>query len=512
MDIHELSVIYEEIGDKNREYIKELPPLPNLEVGLICLYEDENCKSLVDCSIIRRCRKRNICRIYNLQQETFEESIWLDHICSFLPSFLPSDCVLWYCTDDTEIPLECGFSNPYFCSYDPFGVSVTQKIALSKLNDPMFQTNIRNRYTGNDVDHRVFQNRRTSPTIENKSLFNYCTKHMDDNEITLDIRFDQDDLIYLRSLIYGGRTVNEDGSISQKEVSGTLHLEYNGKDFDLKLDNTKNFNAHDEESVRFVHGLVNFHTHPLDVYNNYEVELMYPSPADYISILIFLLQKYPFEDMECVISPLLFSCVITVEGIYIISLNKNYCSQEDKEYLRNMICVKSYGIYDLKQSVKDSINSKKDGISGFIYGKGNNYRQFYDTDSKYIGDPLDHPLGYKQVGGFDYDTTKQNRKEDQLTHFPEVFEENGFEYNRSEQAAKDYCLKINRRELVTDVKFKKGPVLHVKFMTYEEAESNNMKIHANKISTKHLPSQLLLSQDIIDNLNIFLNHKYQQEK
>ena len=183
---------------------------------------------------------------------------------------------------------------------------------------------------------------------------------------------------------------------------------------------------------------------------------------------------------------MLFSCVVTME-VYIVSLNKNYCNQVDKDYLRGMICDKREGFYDLKQSVKDSINSKDKGLSGYFYGKSRDSKNFYSTHCKYIGDPEDHPLGYQQIGGFDYDTFKHNRKEDQLTHFPEVLQKGEFEYNRIEQAAKDYCDKINRRELVTGTKFRKGPVIQVQFMTYEELESKSFKITTSNMGSDYMP-------------------------
>ena len=303
MDIEKFSIIYEEINEKNKVFVEHLEKNKNLDIGLICFYPDDSDK-IIDHNIVKRCKTRNICRIYRSEKKFFAERKWLPYICKAIIGFLPSDCVIWYCTDDPDMAIQIGFSDPYFCTYDPFGEKVYEKVAVSKINDPMFQTNLRTRYNGNDTDPTIFQSKRVSPTIENRSLFKFCRKNLDVKQnIDLKIHFDTEDLMYLRSLVYGGRTVNEDGTTSQKEVSGTLFLDYNGKDFDLKIDKTKNFNAHDEEKVRFVYGLINFHTHPMDVYNSYDVELMYPSPTDYISILTFLMQKYCFEEKCSLLSP-----------------------------------------------------------------------------------------------------------------------------------------------------------------------------------------------------------------
>jgi hypothetical protein len=245
-------------------------------------------------------------------------------------------------------------------------------------------------------------------------------------------------------------------------------------------------------------------SHPSDVYDSHDVDMMYPSPGDYISILTLMMQEYPFEKPGgALASPLLFSCIVTVEGIYIVSLNKNYCLQRDRNKLREVICEDKGSFYDLKQSVKDSINSKCKGESGFIYGKNGDH--YFDTHCKYIGDPEDHPLGYRQIGGFDYDTYRHNRREEQVTHFPESLEVNGTEYNRLEQAARDYCLKINRRELVTDVKFKKGPVLNVQFKTYTELSESYFKVNVCTNESKYMPRQVLLDQETLDNIKVFFN-------
>lgn len=506
MNIEKFSIIYEEINEKNKVFVEHLEKNKYLDIGLVSFYLEDS-DDITDYCIVKRCKRRNVCRIYALENNSFKEEDWLPYICSAALGFLPADCIIWYCAEDYIIALGCGFGDPYFCNCDPFGESVSETVAVCKINDPDFQTNLRKRYTGNDTDPTIFQSRRISPTIENNSLFDFCRKNMDtDDPIELKIRFDIEDLNYLRSLVFGGRTVNEDGTTTQKEVSGTMFLDYNGRDFDLKIDKSKNFNAHDEEKVRFVNGLINFHTHPLDVYNSYNVELMYPSPTDYVSILTFLMQRHCFEERSKLISPLLFSCVVTVEGIYIISLNKNYCNQKDRDYLREMICDNKGEFYDIKQSVKDGINSKVNGVSGYFYGKNRSVKEFYDTHCKYVGDPFDHPLGCSQVGGFDYDTFRHNRKESDLLHFPPILEKCGFKYTRVEQAAKDYCIKINQRQLVSGTKFRKGPVLNVEYMTYEELETKHFKISTSNMKSKIMPKQLFLSQETLDNIRVFFNH------
>lgn len=501
MNLDEYTILYEEINEKNN-FVKDLKKNEHQKLGLVTFTKDDKIEEYLP---VKYCMKRNLCRLYNpvIKIFNYEETILV--ALNTIESFLTADCVVWICSDDIDWLLDLGFKNPYFCSHDPFGESVKLCIAVNKINDPHFETNVRTRHNGADEDYSLYQQRRTSPTREHKlTMFDFSKKHFESNDtIELKIKFEQEDLEYLKKLVYSGRTLNDDGTMTQKEVSGVLYLEYTGKDFELKIDKSKNFNAHDEEKVRFVNGLINFHTHPLEVYNNYDVEMMYPSPTDYSSILSFLMQKYCFENHKYVLCPLLFSCVVAVEGIYIVSLNKNYCIKDKRDNLRETICSDKETHYEIKQGIKDSINSKSNGISGFLYGKDKNTQNYYDTHCKYIGDPKDHPLGYCQVGGFDYDTTKHNRKENQMYQFPETFEKDGYVYDRLAQAGKDYCKKINRRQLVTGTHFTDGPVLNVQFYTYKELENQTFSIYTCNVSTPTLPLQTILNEETIQDIKLF---------
>lgn len=497
MGLPDLIPLYEEIDEKNKILVKNFSK--NGTYGIVAFRDDSD--NLIDHMVVRRCNRRNIWRLFHPKQFRLDEVIEL--VLPVLDVFLPSDAILWVCVEDPEEYTKLGFGNPYFCKYDPFFESTEHPVAVSKVNDPLFQTNARVRHTGTDTDPEQYQQRRTSPIREvSYNLFDFVTDNRQDTEIQ--IKFNQDDLSYLQKLIYSGRTMNKDGTMTQKEVSGLLYLNMKEDHFELCLDKSKNFNAHDEEKVRFVNGLCNFHTHPTDVYHRYDVDLLYPSPGDYISILTLLIQKYPFEDPQFCITPLLFSCVVAVEGIYIISLSKNYCSNDALEVLRENISDLEDGHYKLKRSVSEAINSKHKGISGFYYGSRRTPEDYYETHCKYIGDPADHPLGCTQVGGYDYDTLDHNRSEAQLSHFPTEYKHNGVKLTRIEQAAKDYCLKINRRELMSGVKFALGPVLNVQYFSYSELEKTKFPITAiASAKDGYVTSQLLLDEETIAQIEVF---------
>jgi hypothetical protein len=69
----------------------------------------------------------------------------------------------------------------------------------------------------------------------------------------------------------------------------------------------------DEVGVDIVPGLYNFHTHPRNAYKIYNVKLGWPSGQDYIGFLLAFVE----DDT-------IFHIVATLEGIYIISIHKDW--------------------------------------------------------------------------------------------------------------------------------------------------------------------------------------------
>ena len=69
----------------------------------------------------------------------------------------------------------------------------------------------------------------------------------------------------------------------------------------------------DEVGVDIVPGLYNFHTHPRNAYEIYDVKLGWPSGQDYIGFLLAFVE----DDT-------IFHAVATLEGIYIISIHQDW--------------------------------------------------------------------------------------------------------------------------------------------------------------------------------------------
>lgn len=108
------------------------------------------------------------------------------------------------------------------------------------------------------------------------------------------------------------------------------------------------------DGVDIVPGLYNFHSHPIDAYKKYNVKLGWPSGQDYIGFLLSVI-----EDNT------IFHLVITLEGIYIISLSKFWCTMKDK--LTSKIGIFIEKNYDFCYKKGDSIQWYLDKVNNIKY-------------------------------------------------------------------------------------------------------------------------------------------------
>ena len=181
-------IIYEEINENNKKFLKNLEKYNHEKYGFITFIKDDK---NVEYVMVRYCMKRNLCRLYNPINNIFNLEDTISVSIKILEGFFPADCIIWYCSEDVDWLLDIGFKNPYFCSYDPFYEKVDQCIAVNKINDPMFETNDRIRHKGNDTNPDIFQQRRTSPVREHRdnTIFDFTREHfLDSKEIEVNMR------------------------------------------------------------------------------------------------------------------------------------------------------------------------------------------------------------------------------------------------------------------------------------------------------------------------------------
>jgi hypothetical protein len=179
----------------------------------------------------------------------------------------------------------------------------------------------------------------------------------------------------LELLPYNGFTENDDGTMSQKELSGIFKFSKSKNNKPLTLSINKNSIIHgNEEKVDTVDGIITFHTHPYEAYKRNNVKTGWPSEYDFIE---FLKTSMRFNTI--------LHAVVTIEGVYIISLGDYWFVQErdnDKiqKKLVDFIIEKFYfrdGNISTKTCIKRMNNIKYDGYNLFNvellpYGKRRN--------------------------------------------------------------------------------------------------------------------------------------------
>ena len=134
-------------------------------------------------------------------------------------------------------------------------------------------------------------------------------------------KFDSLTVKKLKKLSRFGSSLNNDGTISQKEIVGCFNL----KKIEKINDNfihilqicDESFTFGTEEEVNNIKCRFSFHTHPFNLYDVYKFKLAWPSNADFIGYL------------SSVETGTLFHIVVGNEGIYIISLTEEWIKKGD---------------------------------------------------------------------------------------------------------------------------------------------------------------------------------------
>ena len=217
-------------------------------------------------------------------------------------SSLPHDVVLWVSTSpgNTELIkhfIQNGFADPYISTKSPLGYKFNKcKLCMFRKNE------LENKEAANEVKFVLKQ--------YNENL-DYCV---------LKFMLEKSTLNYFSKLSNMGSTWNGDKNISQKEVSGILDVSNISDDLVFTLKIEKNSILHGkEENVYICGGIYNFHSHPAEAYVNNNVKLGWPSAQDYVGFLMAH-NKYGT----------LVHFVVTLEGLYIISLSKEWIETKRK--------------------------------------------------------------------------------------------------------------------------------------------------------------------------------------
>jgi ribosomal protein S6E (S10) len=231
-----------------------------------------------------------------------------------------------------DILVKCGFSNPYICKKSVLGYT------FQGFGVGMYKKNI-----GNDkID-----------VLSNKNEITYVMNQFrsNKNKCGISSRFTTRTINKFKKLPYIGFTKNKDGSKSQKEIGGNLVVnnivKIEGKIvYIMDIDNNS-IDLGENEEVSLNGTRYNFHSHPKEAYDRHGVTKGWPSSHDYIG----------FTDLVETI----YHCVVTIEGVYVISFNKEWKGKIDKKFIEKR--------YSINQSDPMSPTEYAKKINGIIYKK-----------------------------------------------------------------------------------------------------------------------------------------------
>ena len=126
---------------------------------------------------------------------------------------------------------------------------------------------------------------------------------------------------YLKGFARRGSTFNRDGSLSQKEIAGSLvvtKIDNNLVNY-LDVDFPSMVKNGDAENVSTKPTQLTFHSHPIEAYKRHKVEIGNPSSTDYAS---FLRVQDKFN--------LILHIVVALEGFYVVSSSPEWMESKQK--------------------------------------------------------------------------------------------------------------------------------------------------------------------------------------
>lgn len=262
------------------------------------------------------------CGIYDVcMHQSYNSSEMFNSILIKIFSILPDDTLLWLGVDPFNTKFynaiglytKYGFKNPYLTFNDPFGKKFYNDsngiVSLTRYND----------YNGLEIIDRNVVILEIIYILQ-QQIYLFKTG---DNACFLNIFFNVTTAEYLKNLSFYSSSFNiKEKTITTKEISGSLIILPYSKEIKPNVDsniyweifadgNKKTFGS--ELNVFFYPAKYSYHTHPKNSYKLVGIEVGFPSGLDYGAFMYNIFK----EDI-------ILHCVISLEGIYTISLNKNW--------------------------------------------------------------------------------------------------------------------------------------------------------------------------------------------
>lgn len=330
--------------------VSGIPPKTDDDIGIIFLIPEKQYKTLVALSDSNKKFKyinsssfvdsvtESYFVIYNERRKICEirgyvgDQGHLDAIIKSINVYMPKDITVWagvVPVKKCDHYIKSGFDNPHIADHSPLQHQFSGKgVAFSKKNSGVNSPN--------------------SESVRNK-LRHAATQTGDICNIYA--RFTPTALSYLKKINNTKQTKEQAGSLVVSKVS----KDGNRLVFELSPD-PASIKGGKSETVDAVWSRYNFHTHPKKAYENHGVTRGWPSSQDYVGFLQL--------DNHTV-----FHTVVTLEGIYIISLSPEWdddIRKVDKKYVLEHYDIDHKTKIDFK-TYTDMINRKKyKGVQLFI--------------------------------------------------------------------------------------------------------------------------------------------------
>lgn len=264
------------------------------------------------------------------------EGITIKQICNSILTYLPNDTHILIRVEIGEnikkllkilyLYIDYGFGNPYIKD---------NTIILIKLNTILS-------HNGDDISSSSsssssFCDPSSVPNTKNNMVYTLMSYYnsLSNSPCHVIVKLRRKTIETLRDFcLLGSSSLNKDGSVTQKEISGKFRIckiikrqrkirgskegnsYFTSYIYLLNLDKTYNGK---EQEVDTVDGLYTFHTHPKEAYIKNKVKLGIPSYNDYIG---YLSSVHAYNTI--------FHIVATLEGMYVIKLNDYWISNFDK--------------------------------------------------------------------------------------------------------------------------------------------------------------------------------------
>ena len=348
---HVRSLILVMLDEDFQNYIsKENQFYDDFNAGLITQRSIGHCYALWD-------KQKDVCGIFDVCKHRDEPGLGtalIENIMDCLGINFPTHTTIWIGIDLRNQNLsqvahlysKAGFDQPFISYEDPFGFNWHSQLpfgflAMHRFNDYIDPSDIHTEITDTEILYTISQYIKIKqyynqlPNLQNGKNNKLEAAIRQDLARNIDIctiiaKFNVPYAKWLNRLVHASSTLNPDGSVSQKEISGAFWLDDPFIDpvtgrivWEITVDKRRSINkthavdAKHDFVVEMAIGRYNFHTHPVEAYKRALGKLVYigyPSGPDYITYLFSVSSNRT-----------VFHCVISIEGIYTLSIEKYWC-------------------------------------------------------------------------------------------------------------------------------------------------------------------------------------------